>query len=128
MKLSRVLPALCALLISAICYAAASQGLKWNAVTTDSDGAALDPGVKIVYAVISQDTGKQVYSTFDLGALGSKLPADGCYYLKAAFYASATNSIIPNSDSIPTSAACTKATPPPPVQKRAATPTGFGVQ
>jgi len=117
--------ALASLLIATVCFAAASQGLKWNGVTTYSDGTSIAASEKAVYLVYSQDTGAQVYSTIDISAAASKLPADGCYYLKAALYAPATNSIVPNSESIPTSAVCTKAAPPP--QKRMATPTGFGI-
>jgi hypothetical protein len=123
-----ILGSLC-VLFAAVALAAASQGLKWNAVATYSDGTPLANGEKAVYLVYSQDTGTQVYSTTDISAAASKLPADGCYYLKAALYATATNSVVPGSESIPTSAACLKPVPPPPPpQKRLSTPTGFGAQ
>jgi hypothetical protein len=113
-----ILGLLC-VLFAALVFAAASQGLKWSAVTTYEDDTAIESTQKVVYLVFDT-TGKQVGSTFTPTLAASALPSDGCYFVRAAFYAQDTNSIIPGSQSDASSTYCIK--PPP---KRPATPTGL---
>lgn len=114
--------ALGALLLATVVYAAASQGLKWNASVTYDDGTPIEATQKVVYLVYDS-AGKQVASTFALTVAGSALPVDGCYFLRAALYAQDTNSVVPGSQSDPSATVCTKAP-----QKRVAIPTGVGAQ
>lgn len=121
MKISRVLLALAAL-VATVCLAAASRGLVWPASTTyEDDGKPLAAGEKVVY-IVYDSTGKRVASTFATTVPGSLLPADGCYYVRAAFYATDTNSEVPGSLSVKqTETLCIK-----PPQKRAAAPASIG--
>jgi hypothetical protein len=114
----RYIIGLLCILFAALVFAAASQGLKWNAVTTYEDGTTIESTQKVVYLVFDT-TGKQVGSTFTPTLAASALPADGCYFVRAAFYAQDTNSIIPGSQSDASTTYCIK-----PPQKRPTIPTG----
>lgn len=120
----RRIAALLLIPVATIALAAAGQGLRWSATTTYADGSALEAGKKVVYLVFDSSNGKQVYSTASLTAGKDRLPADGCYYLMAAFANDAGTGIIEGSQSAPTDPKCTKTVP---VQKRLATPAGFDV-
>ena len=119
----RTLFALAALLLAAVAIAAASAGLKWDAVLTYDDGSAFPTDQKVVYLVYDS-AGKQVASTFVPTVTAAQLPSDGCYSISAAMYSAAINGIVPASESKPAPPYCLK--PPPPPQKRLATPTGVG--
>jgi len=116
-----ILGLLCILFANSV-FAAASRGLVWPASTTyEDDGKPLAAGEKVVY-IVYDSTGKRVASTFATTVPGSLLPADGCYYIRAAFYATDTNSEVPGSLSLKqTETTCIK-----PPQKRASAPASIG--
>lgn len=118
-----ILGLLCLLFANSV-FAAASEGLKWTAITTYDDGSTIESTQKVVYLVYDAAS-KQVASTFAVTVPASALPADGCYTVRTALYAQATNSVVPNSQSAtPSNTYCTKPAPPP--QKRVATITDLG--
>jgi hypothetical protein len=91
--------------VISIAQAAASKGLAWDAVTTYYDGTPVDPAFKIVYIVYTLD-GKQVDSTFNTSYPAAKLPADGCYYVKAGLFNPETNNMFRDTPSDPGPSTC----------------------
>ncbi len=117
-------------LIPSLTFAAASEGLKWDAVNTydvsNGTKAPLNSGEEVVYLILNAVDGKQVASVRKATSIAaSALPADGCYVVKAAIYDPTKNSYLPNEISLPTASYCTKPAPPPSLTKRLSTPTGL---
>jgi hypothetical protein len=113
-------------LVATAAIAAASQGLKWSASVTYDDGTPIETTKKVVYLIFDASNGKQVYSTPNLIAAASNLPADGCFYMHAAILNDAGTGVVEGSQSAPTTQKCTK--PATPVQKRVSMPANFNVQ